>query len=337
LSTLSEKLQKKDKNDERSLDLLEQARRVIRIEAEGVQGLLERLDESFADAVELIFNCRGRVIVSGVGKSGIIGRKLAATFTSTGTSAFFIHPIDCMHGDMGLVTRDDVFIAVSKSGETSEMERMLHLVKRLGVKVIAVTGAKNSSLARMADVVLDVGVQQEACPHDLVPTASTTAAMVMGDALAMALLIRRNFRPEDFARLHPAGTLGRRLLLRVEEVMLTGKDVGVVEVGATMKEALIELVGKRGICAVVDEDEKLLGVITDGDFKRLLHQKTDFMGIRVTEVMNKNPKSIQPQALCVTAVELMEKFSIISMPVVDEDMRVIGVVHLHDLMRARVI
>ena len=316
---------------------IQRAKEVIREEAKAIEELSLKVDESFERAVDLIMECQGRVIVTGMGKSGIVAQKLASTLSSTGTAAFFLHAAEGAHGDLGLVQRDDVVVMISKSGDTDELLRLLPLFRRLGVPIISLSGNPNSLLATKSDITLDCSVDNEAGSNDLIPTTSTTAAMVMGDALAMALLIRRNFRPEDFARLHPAGTLGRRLLLRVEEVMLTGKDVGVVEVGATMKEALIELVGKRGICAVVDEDEKLLGVITDGDFKRLLHQKTDFMGIRVTEVMNKNPKSIQPQALCVTAVELMEKFSIISMPVVDEDMRVIGVVHLHDLMRARVI
>ena len=318
-------------------DFLEEARRVIRIESEGVRGLLDRLDKSFAEAVELIYNCKGRVIVSGVGKSGIVGRKLAATLTSTGTPAAFIHPVDFLHGDMGLVTAEDVFIAVSKSGETGEVERMLHLCKRLGVKVIAVTGEKNSSLARLSELVLDVGVPKEACPHDLTPTASTTAAMVMGDALAIALLVRRDFRPEDFARLHPAGFLGRKLLLRVEELMLTGDSVGTVSNRATMKEVLLELVAKRGICAVLGDKSELIGVITDGDFKRLLQKTRDFMKIKAIDVMNKNPKSIRSDELCISAVKMMESYSIISMPVVDENKRVVGMVHLHDLMRAKVI
>ncbi|MFH1068523.1 MAG: KpsF/GutQ family sugar-phosphate isomerase [Candidatus Glassbacteria bacterium] len=318
-------------------EVLEQAKKVIRIESQGVLGLLDRLDEAFAEAVELIFNCRGRIIVSGVGKSGIVGRKIAATLNSTGTSAIFIHPVDFLHGDMGLVKPEDVFLAVSKSGETSEVERMLHHFKRLGVKVIALTGNRNSSLAHTADVVVDAGVKQEACPHDLAPTASSTAAMVMGDALAVALLVRRDFRPEDFARLHPGGTLGYKLLLRVEEMMLTGESVGRVEAGALMKDVLLELVGKRGICAVMDEQGRLAGVITDGDFKRLIGRTTDFMAIAAAEVMNRQPKMIHPQTLCVEAVELMERHRIISMPVVDADNRVVGMIHLHDLMRAKVI
>ena len=318
-------------------EVLDQARRVIRIEAEAVTSLLDRLDSSFAQAVELIYACKGRVIISGVGKSGIVGRKLATTLTSTGTPALFIHPVDCLHGDMGLVSPEDVFIAVSKSGETDEIDQLLHFFKRLDVKIIALSGKKDSSLSRMADVVLDVSVDQEACPHDLAPTASTTAAMVMGDALAVSLLLRRDFGPEDFAALHPAGALGRRMLLKVRELMLSGDDTPMVDTRARMKEVLIVLVGKRGICPVVDDDRRLVGVMTDGDFKRLLNRTTDFMDIPATEVMNESPKSIHPDELCVTAVKKMEKFSIISMPVVDNDNRVVGVVHLHDLMRARVI
>lgn len=318
-------------------DILEQARRVVRIEAEAVIGLLERLDESFVRAVEIIGSCRGRVIVSGIGKSGIIGRKLAATLTSTGTPAMFIHPVDCLHGDLGLVCRDDVFVAISKSGETSEMERLLLLFKRLNVPVVAITGGRDSTLTRNADLVLDVGVPQEACPHDLAPTASTTAALVMGDALAVALLVRKNFRPEDFAALHPAGALGKRLLLRVEEVMLPLGETGIVGCGATMKDALLELVARRGLCAVVDDRGILAGVITDGDFKRLIGRTSRFMDAPVAEVMNANPKSARPDELCVSVLRVMETFGIISVPVVDNDNRVIGSVHLHDMMRARVL
>ncbi|MBN2288220.1 MAG: KpsF/GutQ family sugar-phosphate isomerase [Candidatus Glassbacteria bacterium] len=318
-------------------ELLEQARRVVRIEAEAVSALLGRLDRSFVRAVEMIYGCTGRVIVSGVGKSGIVGRKLATTLTSTGTPALFIHPVDCLHGDMGLVRPEDIFIAVSRSGETDEIEQLLHFFKRLGVKIIAVAGRADSSLSRMADVVLDVSVAREACPHDLAPTASTTAAMVMGDALAVSLLLKRNFGPEDFAALHPAGTLGRRMLLKVSEVMLSGEDTPMVRPQARMKEVLIVLVGKRGICPVVDEDRRLVGVVTDGDFKRLLSRTADFMDIPVAEVMTGNPKSIHPDELCITAAKKMEQFSIISMPVVDDRERLVGVVHLHDLMRARVI
>ncbi|MBW7995257.1 MAG: KpsF/GutQ family sugar-phosphate isomerase [Candidatus Glassbacteria bacterium] len=317
--------------------MLEQARRVIGIERDAVDGLLGRLDNSFPEAVELICSTAGRVIVSGVGKSGIVGRKIAATLTSTGTPAIFVHPVDFMHGDIGLVSRDDTFLAISKSGESTELEQMLHHCKRLGIKVIALTGKRDSMLSSLSDVVLDAGVAQEACPHDLAPTASSTAAMVMGDALAVSLLVRRDFKPEDFARLHPAGALGRQLLLRVREVMVTGEDIGKVGSDAGMKDALLELVAKRGICAVIESDGSLAGVVTDGDFKRLLARSADFIGIPVAEVMNTSPKFIHPDNLCVEAVEKMESHSIISMPVVDESGGVVGMVHLHDLMRARII
>ncbi len=322
---------------EKDAEVLEQARRVVRIELRAVESLLDRLNGSFVRAVDMILDCRGRVIVSGVGKSGIIGRKLAATLTSTGTPALFIHPVDCMHGDLGLVSREDIFIAISKSGETSEMERLLLLFKRLSVPVIAITGGRGSSLARTADIVLDVGVPQEACPHDLAPTASTTAALVMGDALAVALLVKRDFRAEDFAALHPGGALGKRLLLRVEEVMLPLDQTGMVSAGSTMKEALMELVTKRGLCAVTDDSGKLLGVVTDGDFKRLIGRTAEFMSVPVAEVMNSSPKITRPDELCVSVLQSMEKYGIISMPVVDDDGRVVGSVHLHDMMRARVL
>lgn len=317
--------------------VLEQGRRVIEIERDALEELLGRLDNSFVGAVELIFACKGRVIVSGVGKSGIVGRKIAATLTSTGTPAIFVHPVDFMHGDMGLVSREDVFLAVSKSGETSELEQMLHHCKRLGIKVVALTGKRQSMLCSLADISLDAGVSKEACPHDLAPTASSTAAMALGDALAVALLVRREFRAEDFARLHPAGALGRKLLLRVREVMVSGANIGTVSPDAKMKEVLLELVAKRGICAVTDSKGKLAGVVTDGDFKRLIGRQSDFIDIPVTEVMNTRAKTIHPDELCVGAAEQMESHSIISMPVVDDDNRVVGMIHLHDLMRARVI
>lgn len=330
-----------DKKDigkiETDSEVLEQARRVVRIEARAVESLLDRLNGSFVRAVDMILACRGRVIVSGVGKSGIIGRKLAATLTSTGTPALFIHPVDCMHGDLGLVSREDIFVAISKSGETSEMERLLMLFKRLSVPVIAITGGRGSSLARTADIVLDVGVPQEACPHDLAPTASTTAALVMGDALAVALLVKRDFRAEDFAALHPGGDLGKRLLLKVEEVMLPLDQTGRVSAESTMKEALMELVTKRGLCAVTDDGGKLLGVVTDGDFKRLIGRTSEFMTVPVAEVMNSNAKKARPDELCVSVLQSMEKYGIISMPVVDDDHRVVGSLHLHDMMRARVL
>lgn len=318
-------------------DAVEQARRVIAIERDALGALLERLGDSFEQAVELIGACSGRVIVSGVGKSGIVGRKIAATLTSTGTPAFFVHPVDFMHGDMGLVSREDVFLAVSKSGETAELEQMLHHFKRLGIKVVALTGKPKSMLSSLADIVLDAAVEQEACPHDLAPTASSTVAMALGDALAVALLVRRDFRAEDFARLHPAGALGARLLLKVREVMVTGESVGRVGTDARMKDVLLELVAKRGICAVVESDGKLAGVVTDGDFKRLIGRSAEFIDIPAAEVMNAGAKTVGPDDLCVEAAEKMESHAIISMPVVEDDGRVVGVIHLHDLMRARVI
>ncbi len=323
--------------DSGSEAVLEQARRVIGIERDALSGLINRIDSSFAAAVERILVCTGRVIVSGVGKSGIVGRKIAATLTSTGTPAIFVHPVDFMHGDMGLVSREDVFLAVSKSGETSELEGMLHYCKRLGIKVIAITGRRGSMLCSLSDISLDAGVVQEACPHDLAPTASSTAAMALGDALAVSLLVRRDFRAEDFARLHPAGALGRRLLLRVSEVMVSGADIGTVGPDARMKEVLLELVAKRGICAVADPDGKLAGVVTDGDFKRLIGRCTNFIEIPVAEVMNPRARTVGPDDLCAEAAGKMESHAIISMPVVDDGGRVVGMIHLHDLMRAGVI
>ena len=317
--------------------LLAEARSVLDNESEALAKLSAGIGESFVRAVRLIDQSTGRVIVSGVGKSGLVGRKIAATLTSTGTPAHFIHPVDSLHGDIGLVSPEDVFIAISKSGETSEMEQMIHLFKRLGVKIVAITGNGGSFLGQLADVVISVPVEREACPHDLAPTTSTTAVMAVGDALAVCLLQMKDFSPEQFASLHPAGALGGKLLLTVEELMLSGDSTPRVSPETPMKEVIVELVGKRGICTVVDEKGCLLGVITDGDLKRLLSRTLDIMDIQAGEVMNREPKNIEQSELCISAVKRMEKYSIVSMPVVDSEGRVVGIVHLHDLMRARII
>lgn len=327
-------MERKNISDE---NLLAQARAVLDNESEALARLSAGIGESFIRAVRLIDSSAGRVIVSGVGKSGLVGRKIAATLTSTGTPAHFMHPVDSLHGDIGLVSPEDVFIAISKSGETSEMEQLIHLFKRLGVKIIAITGNGGSFLGRLADVAISVPVEREACPHDLAPTTSTTAVMAVGDALAVCLLQMKDFSPEQFASLHPAGALGGKLLLRVEELMLSGDSTPRVAPATPMKEVIVELVGKRGICTVVDKSGRLLGVVTDGDLKRLLSRTLDIMDIPASEVMNREPKNIEQDELCITAVKKMEKYSIVSMPVVDKEFRVVGIVHLHDLMRARII
>ncbi len=314
-------------------EMLEQARRVIRTEAASVAALEARIGDEFAGAAEAILHATGRVIVAGVGKSGIVGRKIAATLTSTGTPAVFLHPVEALHGDLGLVGSGDVAILLSKSGESDEVRGLLEYLKRMDVPVVALTGRRESALARQADWVLDCSVAEEACPHDLAPTSSTTAAMAMGDALAVALLLRRGFGRDDFARFHPGGALGRRLLLRVADVMETA-NVPVLPPHATMRQALVPLAERRGTVAVAGADGVLQGVVTSGDLTRLMEREEHFYGFAVSEVMTNDPKTIEPEELAAAAVGLMERHGIMALPVVDAGRRVVGMVHLHDLMRA---
>ena len=316
--------------------LLDRARRVIRLEADALLALEARLDERFLDAVRLVLEAPGRVIVSGIGKSGIIGRKIAATLTSTGTPATFLHPVEGLHGDLGIVGRDDVAILISKSGESEELTGLVEYLTRLGVGIVAMTGRADSALGRSADVVLDCAVAEEACPHDLAPTTSTTATLAMGDALAVALLLRRGFTREDFARLHPGGALGRKLTLRVRDVMLTS-DFPWLPADATMRECVVLLAGKRGTVAILDEGSRVIGVVTAGDLTRLMERTVDPLGVPVADVMNTDPKTIGPDELAAAAIYRMETHGIMALPVVDEERRLIGIVHLHDLMRAGVV
>ncbi|MEW6684931.1 MAG: KpsF/GutQ family sugar-phosphate isomerase [Candidatus Edwardsbacteria bacterium] len=318
--------------------IIKQAKEVIRREIKAVSALLKRVDQSFTEAVNLILNCQGRVIVTGMGKSGIIGQKLAATLTSTGTPAHFLHPVEAMHGDLGVVGEKDLIIIISKSGETEEIYELLPTLKRLGVKIVSLVGNLNSPLVRMSDVALDVSVKEEACPLDLIPTSSTTAALVMSDALAVAVFSERNFQPEDFALLHPKGTLGRKVLLRVEDLMLKGKDIPVVSEKAKMKEAILEMTSKRGITTIVDKKGKLLGVITDGDLRRLLdHYSKEIFSLPVTEVMNRSPKTITKEELAAKAAKLMESYRITALIVIDNRKHPVGIIHLHDIMQAGVV
>jgi arabinose-5-phosphate isomerase len=312
---------------------LERGRRVLRLEHEAIAQLERRLDERFTSAVELIHRAEGRVIVAGVGKTGLIGRKIAATLTSTGTPAIFLHPVESVHGDLGLVGPKDVAILISKSGSTDELLVLLEQLKRLGVGIIAFTGAMESPLARYADVALDTSVGEEACPHDLAPTTSTTAALALGDALAVALLEEKGFRREDFARLHPAGALGRRLLTRVRDVMLTA-DLPLLAGTATMRDAVPLLAERRGIVMIVDADGRLDGVLTAGDLTRLMEREESFLPVRVTTIMTRNAKRATPDELGSAVVYRMEQHGIMAMPVVDESGGIVGVVHLHDLLRA---
>ncbi len=313
------------------------AKRVLEIESDAVRALIERLDDNFSKAVDLILSATGKVVVTGMGKSGIICQKIASTLASTGTSAFFLHPAEGMHGDLGVLMKNDIVLAVSNSGETEEIIRMLPIVKRMGLKLIAMTGRKNSTLARYGDVVLDVGVKEEACPLGLSPTASSTATLAMGDALAVALLEARGFKAEDFAVLHPAGSLGKKLM-KVEELMHTGKDVPMVTIGTSMREAIIEMTAKRLGITGVSEDGRLVGVITDGDLRRALERGDSMLEKKVEEVMTANPKVIARSALAEAALRKMEDHSITSLFVHEDDgYEIVGIVHLHDLIRAGVI
>lgn len=317
-------------------EILERGRRVLKMEADAVKGLERRLGESFARAVRMLAACQGRVIVSGVGKSGLIGRKIAATLTSTGTPASFLHPAESAHGDLGIVGSSDVGMLISRSGESSELVNLVDQLKRFGVPTIAITGSKGSALARHADVSLDATVEKEACPHDLAPTTSTTAALALGDALAIALLEEKGFAPEDFARLHPGGSLGRRLLTRVSDVMV-GPPLPVVPSTATLRQAVVVIAEQRGIAIVSDDLKKVLGVYTAGDLTRLMEREENVFPIVIGTVMNTRPRTARADELGSAVVFRMEKDGIMSMPVLDEQDNLVGVVHLHDLMRAGVV
>ena len=321
-----------------STSVLELARKVLAIEAEAVTGLISRLDQRFLDAVSLILACRGRVVVSGVGKSGHVARKIASTMASTGTPAFFVHAAEAGHGDLGMITRDDVVLALSNSGESDELLTIIPMIKRQGAKLIAVTGNPDSALAKEADVHLDASVPQEACPLNLAPTASTTAALALGDALAIALLDARGFSEHDFARAHPGGALGRKLLTHVSDVMRTGKDAPSVADTASFSEALIEMSRKgMGMTAVLDPGGKVVGIFTDGDLRRTLEDTPDVRSIRIGEVMKRNPKTIAPQKLAAEAVELMERYKINQLLVVTDTGELAGALNTHDLFRAKVL
>lgn len=317
--------------------LIDKARQVIRIESEAVQALEARIGAQFVKAVELILKSSGRVIVTGMGKSGLVAGKIAATLRSTGTASVFLHPAEAVHGDLGLVLKDDVIVCISKSGNTDELTRLFPLFKDIGVSIIAMTGNPRSALARRADVFLDVSVKEEACPYDLAPTASTTAALAMGDALAVALLARRNFSRENFAFLHPGGALGRKLTLKVDDIMFTGKYIPRVNPDSSIREVILEISSKRfGSTCVVDDHGKLCGIVTDGDLRRLLEQTYEIANFSAWDIMNKNPKTIRTGELASIARSLMTQFNIMQVVVVDPDDRPVGMIHLHDLLEAGV-
>ena len=325
---------------------VQEGKRVLEIEARAVQELTARLDDRFAQAVDILYRCRGKVVISGMGKSGLIGQKIAATMASTGTPSFFLHPAEGIHGDLGMVARHDVMIAISNSGEVQEVLQLLPFVKRINIPVVALTGRMHSTLAKNSDVALDVSVSEEACPLGLAPTASTTATLAMGDALAIALLQKRGFKQEDYAQFHPGGTLGRRLLVKVRDLMHTGSNVPRVSPHTSGSEAILEMTGKRlGMTTVLDETEAVIGIITDGDLRRFLQRGGDFTTARAIDLANpmhkrpteesrsRDPKTIGPDELASTALGIMERHTITALVVVDENRRLAGVIHLHDLLK----
>ena len=316
--------------------IIQRGREVLRIESESVASLAERLGAAFAEAVRLIDSISGRVVVTGIGKSGMVARKLASTFSSTGTPAIFLHPVEAAHGDVGVLVAGDLVLAISKSGESDELENLMPVIGRLGIPVVALTSEFGSTLARRANLVLDVRVEIEACPHDLVPTASSTATLAMGDALAMALSEVRGFGPDDFARLHPGGDLGRRLTWTVQDVMIADEDmVPRLEIDRDLAAAMHEIAHKQGTVPIVSADLRVIGVITAGDLTRYADEHPDFLGHPVRRAMTATPKTIAPETMATDALVRMQEHGIMAMPVVDAEDRLLGMVHLHDLLKAR--
>lgn len=318
----------------KGLDSLHDGKRVLEIEARAVLALIDRLDEQFSKAVDLLVRCKGKVVVSGMGKSGLIGQKIAATLASTGTSSFFLHPAEGVHGDLGMLARRDLLIAISNSGETQELLQLLPYAERMGIPVIALTGRMDSTLGKNSNIALDVSVSEEACPLGLAPTASTTATLALGDALAVALLQKRGFKEEDFALFHPGGTLGRRLLVKVKDLMHAGPDIPMVSDSVGGMAAMLEMTAKKlGMTTVVDQEGNLVGVITDGDVRRFIQRGTDLSAATAKELATPHSKTIRPDDLAAKAVEMMERFSITTLVVTEDGRTILGVVHLHDLLK----
>ena len=306
---------------------------VLRIEAEGILKLTERIGDNFSELVELICNTTGRVIIGGIGKSGIVGRKIVATLNSTGTRSLFLHPVEAMHGDLGMVCRDDIFIALSNSGETDELNMLLPSIRKVGCKIIAFTGDKNSTLAKHSDIVLDVGVDREACPLGLAPTASTTALLAMGDALAVVLINKKHFKASDFKKIHPGGLLGRRLSSKVKDIMITGESIPRVFEDTGMEEAIDKIDRfKIGATLVVKTDDTLAGIITDGDLRRLIAGKRSVYELTAKDVMTKKSRTVSPDSPAFDALNMMEKYQITVLPVTNSSGKVKGVLHLHDIL-----
>jgi arabinose-5-phosphate isomerase len=317
--------------------ILNLAKDVFLIEAESITKLIDRLGESFEQAIEILYRCKGRVIITGMGKSGHIGKKIAATFSSTGTPSYFLHPAESTHGDSGVITREDVVLAISNSGETAELLQLLPLVQRFGVKMIALTGKLNSTLAQKADAAIDVSVEKEACPLNLAPTASTTATLAMGDALAVCLLEKRGFTAEDFLQFHPSGSLGKGVFWKVEDLMLSGENLPVVSTETKFQEAVKEISAKKlGVTIVVDEKNSLQGLMTDGDIRRVVQKYDNFTELKVKDVMTLGAKTIKKEAFAAQALQIMEKYSITSLVIVKEDGSPEGILHIHNLLKAGV-
>jgi len=314
--------------------IIAKGKEVILIEGNAILNLVNSIDGEFVKAVKEIYNSKGRVVFTGMGKSGLIARKIVATLNSTGTAAIFMHPTDALHGDLGMVRKDDIVIIISKSGNTEELLRLIPMFKRIDVTLIGMLGSMDSKLAKECDIVLNINVKEEACPYDLAPTASTTAALVMGDALAIVLLEMRGFTEEDFAMLHPGGSLGKRLSLRIEEIMIKGKDIPIVKENTSLKDTIYEISSKRlGTTCVVNNEGILTGIITDGDLRRLLEKTLDIKNLSAGDVMTRKPKTITKDKLASFAIQQMENYKITSLIVVDENYRPEGIIHLHDLVK----
>jgi len=314
--------------------IVQKAKEVIRIESSAVHSLIDRIDDEFAKAVGVIAESKGRVVLTGMGKSGLIARKIVSTLNSTGTAAIYLHPTDALHGDLGMVRREDVVILISKSGDTEEIINLIPLLKRLDVILIGMVGIRDSKVGNACNIVLNIGVTEEACPYDLAPTASSTVTLVMGDALAIALLDYKGFTEEDFALLHPGGSLGKRLSLRISEIMVKDEAIPIVNQNASLKDAILQITSKRlGVTSVVDDSKKLVGIITDGDLRRLLEKTPEIKNLKASDVMTRNPKTIKPEYLASFALQYMENFKITSLIVIDEDNKPIGIIHLHELVK----
>jgi len=314
-------------------NIIKEAIEVLKIEADGILSLTDRIDHCFVEMVETIYNSKGRLIIGGIGKSGIIGRKIVATLNSTGTRAIFLHPVEAMHGDLGMVCADDIFLALSNSGETDELNLLLPSIHNIGCKIIAFTGNKDSTLAKQSDIVIDVGVKKEACPLGLAPTASTTALLAMGDALAVILINRKHFNSSDFKKIHPGGSLGQRLSRNVEDIMLTGDAVPYIFEGDTMERAVKEMNRPGlGVTFVLKADNTLIGIITDGDLRRAIAEKKAIYEMSVKDFMTRNPRMIRPDSPAYDALNIMEKYEITVLPVTDPDKKVLGILHLHDIL-----